>query len=183
MRISLIISIVTIFLLTNVVLSQPTKSYEIETLLKFSVESKAISSVPNHIDIVVSNPKEYYESQLNKGKIHKTNIPNTVKIYDTLVSFFKPSEYPHHDVGDIIYLFLLESKQEKNNFIDRYNLKVHIVRIEYEGFKFTEYIYKSGHYVILQVKTTVYVCELHPDIFNNENGKCGKKLIKEDLYR
>jgi hypothetical protein len=186
MRIFLIIIFVAILLLTNIVLSKANKSYDIEALLKFSVESKEINSVPNHIDIVVSNPKEYSESQLKKGKIFKTNIPNTVRIYDTLVSFFRPSEYPDHDVGDIIYLFLLESKQKENDFIDRYNLKVHTIRSGYDGCKYTEYIHQSGHYVILQVKTKVYVCEVHPEIFKNEKGKCGKcgkKLIEEDVYR
>ncbi|MCP4991745.1 MAG: hypothetical protein GY928_38500 [Colwellia sp.] len=186
MRIILINFFVAILLLTNVALSKANKRYDIEAQLKFSVESKAINSVPNHIDIIVSNPKKYLRSQLKIGNIHQTNIPNTVRIYNTLVSFFKPSEYPTHDVGDIIYIFLLESKQVENNFIDMHNLQVRTFREGYGGFKHTEYVYKLGHYVILQVKTKVYVCKVHPEIFKNEKGKCGecgKKLIEEDVYR
>lgn len=164
-----------LFFASSVVIGQADEDIDITTLLQFKVLGTSIDVMPDHIHIIVSNPRVQTERCLKNRRIFETNLPNTVKMYGTLVSFHKPSEYPkavdnieltNDAVGDVMYTFLLESEEEKVSFIEKYKLSTHITRLGKSGRKYKEYISEPGYYIALQTfceDLGAYTSEEHCD--------------------
>jgi hypothetical protein len=148
----IIILLISLLFLTLSVIVEANEIRDIVSLIKFNVVGTSIDIIPDHIDLIVQNPQEQMQLLLKQRRTVKVQIPNTVNMYGTLITFFKPSDYPSHSVGDVIYKFLVESEDEKAQFINKHQLKLHAVREELDGYKLSEYLSQPGYYVTFQLK-------------------------------
>lgn len=161
-----------------------------DDLVSVSLKGTSVNRVPSDITILDSKPLEAMEKLEAVGAQRIEDMFPRVEYKGLIYTFKRPEAFRIKEKGslsegDVIYTFLLQSREEKSKLIQNCDLKK-IGTLDLEIPNSPEiFLSEPNFYVILIAKYKYFTCSMHPSVRSESKKdcpRCGMELVEMEGY-
>ncbi len=192
--VSMVLGVLTILCAAHGESSRESMAPEAKDLVSIKVRGTIIDLQPKYVDVITVSPQAEARKLVaaggkrNEGHAHETHDPVFYRgmfFSFRTPDFWKKSTNYNFEDGDVIYTYLADSSEEKDEFQARYKLAGVTDLTREAATSFPLYRASARHYVLILTRVSGFTCSMHPQVMKPEAGKCPicrMQLIRAKQY-